>query len=102
MASKVYPVFEDFARTARIDAARYEALYQQSVAEPEAFWAVRARECVSWMQPFERVLDWHWDAREVRTRWFDGGRLNVSQNCLDRHLEARGDNTAILWEADAP
>jgi len=102
MASKVYPVFEDFARTARIDATRYEALYRQSVAQPEAFWAARARECVSWMQPFERVLDWHWDAREVRTRWFEDGRLNVSQNCLDRHLEARGDKTAILWEADAP
>ena len=102
MASKVYPVFEDFARTARIDAARYEALYRQSVTQPEVFWAARAQECVSWMRPFDRVLDWHWDAREVRTRWYDGGQLNVSQNCLDRHLETRGDKTAIIWEADLP
>ena len=102
MGSKVYPVFEHVANTARVDAARYEALYAHSVAEPEAFWAERARTCVDWMRPFERVLDWHWDAHTVHTHWFADGLLNVSANCLDRHLDSRGDKTAILWEADEP
>jgi len=102
MGAKVYPVFEHVAREARIDAARYQALYARSVAEPEAFWAERARTCVDWMRPFERVLDWHWDAHTVHTHWFADGLLNVSANCLDRHLAPRGDKTAILWEADEP
>ncbi len=98
--SKVYPVPEAFASKAWIDAESYETLYRRSVEDPEGFWAEQAERFLSWSRRWDRVLDWNYE--EPRIRWFEGGRLNVAYNCLDRHLETRGDQTALIWEGDDP
>jgi len=97
---KIYPVPESIAAHAHIDAARYEQMYRSSIEDPEGFWAEQAQEFLSWDKPWDRVLDW--DFGEARIRWFEGAQLNASYNCIDRHLESRGDQTAIIWEGDDP
>jgi acetyl-CoA synthetase len=97
---KVYPVPESIAANAHIDAARYEAMYQKSVDDPDGFWSEQAEIFLSWYKPWDRVGDWDFD--EARISWFEGAELNASYNCLDRHLESRGDQTAIIWEGDDP
>ncbi len=97
---KLYPVPAHPQRKPLLDPAQYQALYQRSVDDPEGFWAEQAGKFLDWEQPWDRVLDW--DYHKARIRWFEGGRLNVSVNCLDRHLAKRGDQTAILWEGDDP
>ncbi len=100
--ARIYPVSSDWSRNAHLDAKSYERLYRQSIDNPEAFWAERAEEFLTWERSWDQVLDWHWAADEVRHSWFDGGALNVCYNCVDRHLESRGDQTAIIWEGDDP
>ncbi|MEO0779821.1 MAG: acetate--CoA ligase, partial [Bacteroidota bacterium] len=77
----------------------YQQVYQRSVADPEAFWAEMADSFV-WKKKWDRVLDW--DFRTPKVEWFSGGQLNITENCLDRHLESRGDQVAILWEPNDP
>ena len=100
--AKIYPVSSEWSRSAQLDAKAYERLYRQSIDDPEAFWAERGEEFLSWDRSWDKVLDWRWAADEVRHSWFDGGALNVCYNCVDRHLESRGDQTAIIWEGDDP
>ena len=97
---KIYPVPAAIAAHAHIDSARYEQMYRRSVEDPEGFWAEQAEQFLSWDKPWDRVLDW--DFGEARIRWFEGAELNASYNCIDRHLERRGDQTAIIWEGDDP
>jgi acetyl-CoA synthetase len=97
---KVYPVSPAFAAGAHIDKAAYERMYRQSVDDPESFWAEQADRFISWYKPWDKVLDWDFSAGKIR--WFDGAELNVSYNCIDRHLETRGDQVAIIWEGDDP
>ena len=97
---KLYPIPAHPARKPLLDQAQYQALYQRSVQDPEGFWAEQAGAFLSWDKRWDRVLDW--DYRKGHIRWFEGARLNVSANCLDRHLAKRGDQTAILWEGDDP
>jgi acetyl-CoA synthetase len=78
---------------------QYLETYRESISEPEAFWASVA-ENFCWQKKWDRVLDWNFT--EPRIRWFDGGMVNLSENCLDRHLEKRADKTAILWEPNDP
>ena len=99
--SKVYDVLPHAAERALIDKAAYQAMYRRSIEDPDAFWADMANEHVHWFRKWERVADWTFDG-DVSIRWFDGARVNVAYNCLDRHLEERGDKPAILWEGDAP
>jgi acetyl-CoA synthetase len=80
-----------------LDAATYDKLYRRSVDDPEGFWADMAKTELSWSKPWTKVLDW---SKAPFARWFDGGELNVSVNCLDRHLEKRGDKVALLWEGE--
>ena len=76
--------------------AAYEELYRQADQDPEGYWAGRAEELISWSRPWDKVMDCDMDA--ARIGWFTGGRLNVSHNCLDRHVEkGLGDKTAIIW-----
>src|SRR5690606_28269920 len=100
MSEKIYPVPSEFARTAWLDEAQYQAMYRRSLDDPEGFWAEQAERFVTWFQPWERVRNS--DLSKGQVRWFEGGKLNVSYNCLDRHLESRGDQVAILWEGDDP
>ena len=99
--SKVYDVLPHAAQRALIDEAAYQAMYRRSLADPEGFWADMANEHVHWFRKWDKVADWRFDG-DVGIRWFDGARMNVSYNCLDRHLAERGDKPAILWEGDAP
>ena len=102
MSDNLYPVPEDFAAKAHVDAAEYEAMYKQSVEDPEAFWAKQADDYIDWFEKWDKVLDWSFDKDDLHIEWFKGGKLNVSHNCLDKHLATRADQTAILWEGDDP
>jgi acetyl-CoA synthetase len=100
MQPKTYPVPEAFARQAHITADKYEQMYRQSVEQPEAFWAEQAREFLSWQQEWDQVVSA--DLAKGEAAWFAGGKLNVSVNCIDRHLDKRADQTALIWEGDDP
>ena len=97
---KIYDIKPEIAQQAHISAATYRTLYQRSIAEPEAFWAEQAEQFLLWSKPWHTVMDCNYSAGHVR--WFEGGKLNVSVNCLDRHLATRGDQVAIIWEGDNP
>ena len=99
--SKVYDVLPHAAQRALIDEAAYQAMYKRSIEDPDGFWADMANEHVHWFKTWDKVADWSFDGN-VNIRWFDGARVNVAWNCLDRHLEERGDKPAILWEGDRP
>ena len=98
--AKLYPVPPAFVDNAYINPARYERLYAESVEQPEAFWAAQAREFLRWQQDFEQVFDFDFEAGKAE--WFQGGKLNVSANCIDRHLPERAEQVAIIWEGDEP
>ncbi len=97
---KLYPVPAEVAAHAWINNDQYLAMYQRSVDDPEGFWAEQANQFVTWFQPWDKVLEW--DFTKGHIRWFEGAKLNVSYNCLDRHLDTRGDQVAIIWEGDNP
>jgi acetyl-CoA synthetase len=97
----VFPVPEAIAKSALIDSDKYHAWYKNSVEDPEGFWGEHAKR-LDWMKPFTKVKDVSFNAPDVHIRWFYDGTLNVSYNCLDRHLATRGDQTAILFEGDNP
>ena len=101
MADPVYPVPSDWARDALIDATRYRAMYEQSVSDPDGFWREEAKRLV-WIKPFTQVKETSFHEADFGIRWFADGTLNLSANCLDRHLAERGDAIAILWEPDSP
>ena len=92
---------EETVSQAHIDAAGYEALYAQSLEDNDSFWAEHARR-IDWMKPFTTISDVSYNKPDVHIKWFEDGTLNASANCLDRHLEKRGDQTAIIWEGDDP
>jgi len=99
-AEKIYPVPSQTADNALLNREQYERMYQRSIDDPEAFWSEQAKQFLTWFEPFDRVSDN--DLSEGRIRWFEGGKLNVSYNCLDRHLDSHGDRNAIIWEGDEP
>ena len=95
-----YPVNAFMAQRAHLDDDQYRAMYARSVEDPEGFWAEQADIFLDWHQRWESVLDA--DMPHGRVRWFDGGVLNASYNCIDRHLPARAEQPAIIWEGDDP
>ena len=97
---KVYPVPATLADAAHIDEDRYAAMYTHSINDPDAFWAGQAEQFVTWFRKWDKVQDWDYDRVDIK--WFAGAKLNVAYNCLDRHLETRGDDVAIIWEGDDP
>lgn len=96
----VYPVSTEFKQNAAIDLERYRALYKESIENPNAFWAEQAGIFLDWKQKWHTVCKSN--MREGEVAWFLGGKLNVSVNCIDRHLEKRAEQTAIIWEGDDP
>ncbi len=96
----LHPVPETWKTRAWCDAARYEEMYQRSVSDPDGFWGDEAKR-LDWITPWQRVKNTSFDS-PVSIKWFEGGQLNVSTNCIDRHLEKRGDQVAIIWEGDDP
>lgn len=101
MSENVYPVPADVAENALIDNDAYLAMYKQSIEDPDGFWGEHGKR-VDWMKPFSKVKNTSYDYHNVSIKWFEDGQLNVSANCIDRHLETRGDQTAIIWEGDDP
>ena len=99
---KLYPVPAEFAAKSHIDDARYQEMYQRSITDPEGFWAEQAEQFITWFKPWDKVLDWSYDKKDLHIKWFEGGKLNVCYNCIDRHLDSRGDQVAIIWEGDDP
>ena len=97
----LYPVAEEWKRGTLCDGETYRSMYERSVADPEAFWAEHGRR-IDWIRPYARVKDVSYAADDLRIRWFHDGTLNVSANCIDRHLASRGDRPAIVWEGDDP
>ncbi len=99
---KTYEIPAAIAAKAHINAEQYAAMYQRSVDDPNGFWAEQAEKFVTWSKKFDTVMDYSFDPENLYIKWFEGGQLNVSYNCLDRHLATRGDQVAIIWEADNP
>ncbi|MET1028325.1 MAG: acetate--CoA ligase [Dongiaceae bacterium] len=98
--SSVFPVPEAWAKKAWVNEAQYRELYARSVQDPTGFWGDQGR-AIDWIRPFTQVKDVDY-AGDVRIRWYHDGTLNVSANCIDRHLATRGQQTAIIWEGDDP
>ena len=98
----VYDVPAEFAAKTNITADQYKTLYQQSIDDPETFWAEQATNFLSWSRPWNKVMDYSFDASDLYIKWFQGGTLNVAYNCIDRHLDTKGDQVAIIWEGDDP
>jgi len=101
MSEPIHPAPKAFADAAAIQPGDYERLYQESITDNEAFWG-RIAGRLDWYVAPTRIKDVSFDVSDFRIRWFEDGELNVSVNCIDRHLEANGDKTAILWEGDDP
>ena len=97
----IFPPPVDFAKNAVIDASTYDAMYARSVAQPEDFWSEQAL-ALDWMVAFTKVKNTSFDAATFGIKWFEDGVLNVSANCVDRHLATKADAIAILWEGDDP
>ncbi|MBY8976496.1 acetate--CoA ligase [Rhodobacteraceae bacterium NNCM2] len=100
-AIKTYAVPESIAKNAHVDAAGYAAMYEKSVSDPEGFWAEEGKR-LDWIKPYTKVKNTTFAHPDVSIKWFEDGTLNVAANCIDRHLATRGDQTAIIWEADDP
>ena len=101
MTSPTYPPSAEFAANAHVDAAKYDEMYAASINDPEAFWAEHGKR-IDWIKPFTKVKDVNYNFGEVSIKWYDDGEMNVSANCIDRHLGTRGDQTAIIFEPDNP
>ena len=99
--TNLYPVSDDLAASAHINKARYEEMYAQSVNDPDGFWAEHGKR-IDWIKPFTKVKNTSFVYPDISIKWFEDGTLNVSANCIDRHLATRGDQTAIIWEGDDP
>jgi acetyl-CoA synthetase len=99
-SEKVYEIPAEWAKRAHIGEKKYREMYTRSVTDPDGFWGEQAKAFLTWSKPWDKVLEW--DFNKGLIRWFGGGKLNACVNCLDRHLEKRGDQTAIVWEGDDP
>jgi len=95
-----HPVPQQWSDSAWIDDATYQAMYRQSVDNPDQFWGDQAAQFLTWDKPWKTVC--RSEIEQGQAAWFEGGKLNVAVNCIDRHLVDRADQTAIIWEGDEP
>lgn len=101
MSNELRAVPAEFAANALIDDAKYKEMYARSVDDPDAFWGEQGKR-LDWMTPYTKVKNSSYEYPNVSIKWYEDGELNVSVNCIDRHLESRGDQVAIIWEGDDP
>jgi acetyl-CoA synthetase len=101
MSDKIFSVSNEWAKRAFVDKSKYEEMYARSVNDPQGFWAEHGKR-VDWIKPFTKVKNTTYGPPDVSIKWFEDGTLNVSANCIDRHLATRGDQVAIIWEGDDP
>ena len=97
----IYPVPSVFAKSANLTPEAYASMYAASLADPESFWGTMGQR-LDWIKPYTQVKNVSWDEADLSVKWYEDGVLNVSANCLDRHLPVRGDKPAIIWEGDDP
>ena len=97
--SDIIDIKDEYNKNAYINTEKYEEMYKQSIDDPENFWAEQA-EKVDWTKKWDKVMDYNFNTADIK--WYLGGKLNVTYNCIDRHLEERGDQKAIIWESDDP
>ena len=98
---KIFKVNNELERVSKIDNKTYLDMYSRSIENPEEFWAEHGQR-IDWIKPYSQIKDVSYSENDLHIKWFYDGTLNVSSNCLDRHLEKRGDQTAIIWEGDDP
>jgi acetyl-CoA synthetase len=101
MSEQIYDVPVEWAKRAFIDDAKYKAMYERSVADPNGFWGEHGKR-IDWIKPYTKVKNTSFDSHHVSIKWFEDGVTNVAQNCIDRHLAKRADQVAIIWEGDDP
>lgn len=101
LEGRLYQKPDELAHSAFITESEYETLYQQSISDPNTFWKTQA-DNIEWIKPFTQVKKTSFNLGKVDIKWYEDGTLNVSHNCLDRHLATKGDNIAIIWEGDDP
>ncbi len=101
MSQAIHQPSADIVARARVDAEGYERMYAASLADPDAFWGEHGQR-LDWIRPYTKVKNTSFAWPDVSIKWFEDGKLNVSTNCIDRHLASRGEQTAIIWEADDP
>jgi acetyl-CoA synthetase len=101
MSDSIFPPADEFANSAHISKAKYDEMYASSVADPDKFWGEVGKR-LDWIKPYSIVKNTSFAHENVSIKWFEDGVLNVCANCVDRHLETRGDQTAIIWEGDDP
>jgi acetyl-CoA synthetase len=99
--AKMYAVSTEWKKRAWLDEAKYKEMYAASIKDPEKFWGEEAKKRIHWFKPFTKVKNTSFDG-DVSIKWFEDGKTNISYNCVDRHLEKRGDQVAIIWEGDEP
>ena len=99
--NRTFPPSDEGASRAHIDIQGYQKAYAESLSDPDSFWAEHGKR-IDWIQPYTKISDVSYDKPDVHIKWYEDGTLNASANCLDRHLETRGNKTAILWEGDDP
>ena len=97
----IYPASEEFIAKAHVDSDMYEKMYAASIADPDTFWGEHGKR-IDWIKPYTKVKNATFELGKVDIKWFEDGTLNVSANCIDRHVATRGDQTAIIWEPDDP
>ena len=101
MADKIYAPSATFANNSHANKVKYETMYAASLSDPDVFWAEQGKR-LDWITPFTKVKNTSFEHSDVSIKWYEDGELNVSVNCIDRHLATRGDQTAIIWESDNP
>ena len=99
---KTYDIPAAIAAKANVTEDQYNEMYQRSMNDPDGFWGDMAEKFVTWSKKWNTVSDYSFSADDLHINWFSGGKLNVSYNCLDRHLDTRVDQTALIWESDNP
>ena len=98
---KVYKVTNEISKNTHIDAKKYQEMYDRSINESDTFWGEQAEKFLTWFSKWDKIQEWNYD-KNVNISWFTNAKLNVSYNCIDRHLDEKGDQVAIIWEGDEP
>src|SRR5260221_14783420 len=98
MSDELFPVSAEWAKRAWADEAKYQAMYQQSLTDPDGYWREQAKR-LDWIKPFTKVKSTSFEGN-VSIKWFEDGVLNLAANCIDRHLAKRAEQVAIIWEGD--
>src|SRR6185436_14720949 len=101
MSQEIFPVSEEWSKRAFINRETYEHMYAQAASDPDSFWRREAQR-IDWIKPFTTVKQTSFNEADFGIKWFADGQLNISANCIDRHLPARANDVAILWEGDDP